>query len=153
MRIDQNEIGWIRALHNSVRFGERFKCYQFSTVCENVEIGDDVVVGSNAFIGAGSRIGSGTRIQHGAFIPKNTVIGMNVFIGPNVTMTDDRYPVAGVEYYAEPPVLEDYCSIGAGATLLPGVRIGHGATVGAGAVVTRDVAANEIVKGNPSHKY
>lgn len=135
--------------YNGASFGKNLTVWQFSAICENVTIGDDVVIGSNVFIGAGTKIGSGTRIQHGAFIPKNTKIGKGVFIGPNVTLTDDRYPKAGVPYAPQPPVLQDNCSIGAGAVILPGVVIGYDVLVGAGAVVTRSVDEFTTVVGNP----
>ena len=147
--MDQREIGWIRSIHGSVRWGNNCKFWQFCTICEDVEIGDNVVIGSNVFVGAGTKIGSGTRIQHGAFIPKNTVIEDFVFIGPNATLTDDKHPVAGKGYTAQPPVLKSGCSIGAGVTILPGVTIGHNALIGAGAVVTKDVQPFCTMVGNP----
>lgn len=124
--------------------------WQYATICDGSYIGDHVVVGSNVWIGRYCEIGAGTRIQHGAFIPNNTHIGSNVFIGPNVTLTDDKYPKAGHPYDPNPPIIEDDCSLGAGCVILPGVRIGKGAVVGAGAVVTQDVPAAAIVKGVPA---
>lgn len=137
-------------IHGSVLVGENCTIWQYATICEQTILGEGVVVGSHAWIGRAVAIGSFTRIQHGAFIPNHTVIGHGVFIGPNVTMTDDKYPKAGRLYRAEPPTLDDDCSIGAGAVLLPGVRIGRGAMVGAGAVVTQDVAPFSIVMGIPA---
>jgi acetyltransferase-like isoleucine patch superfamily enzyme len=74
-----------------------------------------------------------------------------VFIGPNATFTNDPYPRSKI--YLEKflgIVVEDGASIGANATILPGVRIGRGAMVGAGAVVTKDVPSNVVVVGNPA---
>jgi acetyltransferase-like isoleucine patch superfamily enzyme len=116
-----------------------------------IETGPNCVIGSNVYIGKGSRLGKNVHIQHGAFLPNGTRVGDNVFIGPNVTMTDDKFPTAGnVEYTAQPPRLDDDCSIGAGSVLLPGVHIGRSALVGAGSVVTRDVKPYAVVKGNPA---
>lgn len=127
--------------------------YPGATVCEGVTFGEGCVVGTHAYVGKGCTIGSYTRIQHGAFIPNRTQIGERCFIGPNCTLTDDRWPrVDNPRYRAEPPVLEDDCNIGAGAVLLPGVRIGHHATVGAGAVVTKDVAPHAVVMGNQARE-
>ena len=134
----------------SVKFGLRCIIWQFSTICHDTVLGDDVVIGSNAWIGKHCTIGSGTRIQHGAFIPNGTVVGEKVFIGPNATLTDDKYPRAGEPYHANPPVLECGCSIGAGAVILPGVTVGRGSTVAAGAVVTKDVDACITVRGVPA---
>jgi acetyltransferase-like isoleucine patch superfamily enzyme len=65
-------------------------------------------------------------------------------------MTDDKYPaVNNRQYDAQPSIIEDEVSIDAGAIVLPGVRIGTGAMIAAGAVVTRDVGAGGLVKGTP----
>lgn len=116
-------------------------------------IGKDCVIGSNCYIGEHSRIGDGSRLQHGIFLPNKTIVGIHVFIGPNVTATDDKYPrVNNREYVAEPPIIMDFASIGAGAILLPGVVIGESALVGAGAVVTRSVPNGVIVVGLPAQE-
>lgn len=137
---------------SSVQFGRDCTVWQYATICHDVVLGDGVVVGSNVWIGAGTHIGDGTRIQHGAFIPKGSVIGQSVFIGPNATLTDDKYPSANKTspYHAEPPVLKDLCSLGAGCVILPGVTVGRGAMVGAGAVVIKDVLPFETVIGVPA---
>ena len=138
-------------------YGHGSQVYPYATIEDHCIIGDNCVVGSNVFVGSRSTIGSGTRIQHGAFICRGAQIGENVFIGPLAILTDDKHPVVGTvephslyHYKAEPPILEDGCSIGAGAIILPGVRIGAGAMVGAGAVVTRDVPSQHTVVGIPA---
>lgn len=133
-----------------IQSGEDCLIWQYSTVCAGTVLGDKVVIGSNVWIGKNCEIGSYTRIQHGAFIPNNTIIGKSVFIGPNVTLTDDKYPKAGMLYQPHPPIIEDDVSIGAGAVILPGVRIGRGAMIGAGSVVTQDVTAFETSVGVPA---
>lgn len=132
----------------SATIGSGTKIWQFSTIMAGVIIGENVSIGSGCEIGRGSRIGSGTRIGHGCFMPSNSVVGRNVFIGPSVTFTDDRFPVVNNPgYHAQPPSVEDASSIGAGSVILPGVRICHGARIGAGSVVTRDVPSNSLVYG------
>ena len=137
-------------IHESVRFGENCKVWQFATICEQTKLGEGVVVGSAAWIGRECVIGDFTRIQHGAFIPNHTHIGRSVFIGPNVVLTDDKRPKVGRLYRPEPPILQDDCSIGAGAVILPGVKIGRGAMIGAGAVVTQDVPDFAVMIGSPA---
>ena len=142
---------------SSVKFGERVVVWQFATICHDVEIGSDVVIGSNVWIGAGTKIGDGTRIQHGAFIPNNTVIGNDVFIGPNATLTDDKHPRAdwraiSPDRQLVPPILGNRCALGAGCVILPGVLVGYCSTVGAGAVVTKDVFPFTTVVGCPAEK-
>lgn len=131
-------------------FGPNCTIWQFATICDEVVLGEGVVVGSNVWIGRGCVIGDFTRIQHGAFIPNHTKIGKSVFIGPNATLTDDRRPKAGQFYRPQPPVLEDDCSLGAGVVVLPGMKVGTGSMVGAGAVVSQDVPPYETVVGVPA---
>ena len=127
--------------------------YPGATVCEGVTFGAGCVVGTHVYIGKWCTLGAQVRIQHGAFLCNRMVIGDRVFIGPNVTTSDDKWPrVNNPGYVANPPILEDDCNIGAGAVLLPGVRIGHHATVGAGAVVTSDVAPYTVVVGCPARE-
>ena len=126
------------------------KVWQFATIEACVTCGDNVVIGSNVWIGHGSSIGEEARLQHGAFVCRYAKVGKRVFIGPGAVLTDDRYPKIGGKYIPRPPVLEDECSIGAGAIILPGVTIGRGAMVGAGAVVSKDVPPLTIVKGVPA---
>ena len=130
------------------RLGCNVKVWSGAVIGQFAEIGDDCVIGSNAYVGWGTRMGRGCRLQHGVFLPNNSVLGDRVFIGPNTTFTDDKYPRAGnIDYNPEPPILEDGCSVGAGATILPGVRIGAHAMVGAGAVVAHSVSPRIVVMG------
>ena len=126
--------------------------WAFAHVREGVVIGENVSIGGHAEIGRWAVIGDGSRISYGVFIPDRTRIGRHVFIGPRAVLTDDRWPVAGNNFFykPEPPVLEDMCSIGAGAVILPGVTVGAYAMVGAGAVVTKNVSPDATVMGVPA---
>lgn len=131
--------------------GAETNVWHFAVVLANVLIGNRCSIGSNSEIGRGSIVGDNTRISSHVFLPARSQIGSNVFIGPGCVFTDDRYPRAGnTEYKAEPPVIEDFASLGAGCVVLPGVRIGRGALVGAGTVVTRDVPPGTILRENLS---
>ncbi len=131
--------------------GDFIKVWAFAHVMDGVTLGDYCSVGGCAEIGRNSFIGEHTRIGYGVFIPNKSRIGSYCFIGPRVVFTDDRYPsVENEDYKAEPPVVEDHASIGAGAVILPGVKIGHHAMIGAGAVVTHDVKPYAVVVGNPA---
>jgi UDP-2-acetamido-3-amino-2,3-dideoxy-glucuronate N-acetyltransferase len=133
------------------RLGLYVKVWSGAVIGPWVTIGDYCVIGSNCYVGWGTTMGNGCRLNHGTFLPNNSKLGNNVFCGPNVTFTDDRYPRAGnIHYEPMPPVLETGCSIGANATILPGVHIGRSAMVGAGCVVTVDVPDHAVVVGNPS---
>ena len=132
------------------------KVWHYAVVLQDVFIGADVSVGAHAEIGRGSRIGAGTRIGSGVFLPPDTIIGERVFIGPHVAMSDDKHPrvpyPSSEPYHAQPPVIGDDVAIGLGAVLLPGVTIGHGARIGAGAIVTKDVPAGGFVRGEPARE-
>lgn len=144
----------MRFISPSAKIGKDVVVWHFAVVLDNVTLGDGVSIGSHSEIGAGSRIGRRSRIGKGVFLPANSVIGDDVFIGPNVTFTDDKYPIAGNKgYVRQPPVVEDCASIGAGSVILPGVKIGWRAMVGAGSVVTKDVEPETTVRGEPSRKH
>lgn len=108
-------------------------------VCDHVLVENDVVVGDRVTIKSGVQLWDGVRL------------GDDVFVGPNVTFANDRFPRS--KQYPEEflqTVVADGASLGAGSVILPGVRIGRNAMVGAGAVVTKDVPANAVVVGNPA---
>lgn len=108
-------------------------------ICANTLIENDVVIGNNVTIKSGVQIWDGINIED------------NVFIGPNVTFTNDKHPRS--KKYPEAflnTVVRKGASIGANATILPGIIIGENSMVGAGAVVTRNIPDNAIVIGNPA---
>lgn len=138
-------------VHESAVVGQNVTIWQFASVLANCVIGDNVSIGACAEVGRGTTIGKNTRISAHVFLPSNSQVGERVFIGPGAMFADDAHPRAGnMDYIAAPPILEDGCSVGMGAIVLPGVRIGLGAMIGAGAVVTRDVAPHEHVRGEPA---
>ena len=108
-------------------------------VCDHVFIENDVVVGDRVTVKCGVQLWDGIRIED------------DVFLGPNVTFTNDRYPRSRQHPPRYPEtIVKQGASIGANATLLPGLVVGPGAMIGAGAVVTRNVPANAVVVGNPA---
>lgn len=108
-------------------------------ICEHVFIENDVVVGNRVTIKSGVQLWDGLRVAD------------DVFIGPNATFTNDKNPRSKQrpEKFLETNIYEG-ASIGANATILPGVSIGRGAMVGAGAVVTHNVPPYAVVVGNPA---
>jgi len=138
-------------VHETAKLGEGTTVWACANIMAEVVTGRNCSIGFGAEIGRGSILGDDVRIGFGVFLPSNTRVGDRVFIGPNVTMTDDKYPkVNNPSYKAMPPTIHDDVSIGAGAVILPGVCIYHGATIGAGAVVTKDVPPGAIAIGNPA---
>jgi acetyltransferase-like isoleucine patch superfamily enzyme len=115
------------------------KIGQDCNICDHTFIENQVVIGDRVTIKCGVQVWDGVRLES------------DVFVGPNATFTNDAHPRSKV-YLPAPleTVVESGASIGANATILPGIRIGEKALVGAGAVVTHSVPANAIVLGNPA---
>jgi UDP-3-O-[3-hydroxymyristoyl] glucosamine N-acyltransferase len=130
--------------------GARFSTGHHALVRESNTIGDDVSVGSLSTVEHHVTIGDGVRIHSQCFIPEYSVLEAGCWIGPRVTLTNAPFPrcqhmpncLLGVTVGRD-------AKLGANVTVLPGVRIGERALVGAGAVVTRDVPAGAVVVGNP----
>jgi acetyltransferase-like isoleucine patch superfamily enzyme len=129
--------------------GDDFTTGHDALVRENTVIGDDVLVGTKTVIDGTTEIGSHVSLQTGVYVPTHTTIGDNVFVGPRAVFTNDPFPVRR-DADLVGPTIEDGASIGANATLLPGVTVGENAFVAAGAVVTRDVPPDTLAVGVPS---
>lgn len=138
-------------IYADVCIGDHFKTGHGVLIREETITGSYIVIGSRAVLDGQIIIGSYVKIETGVYIPTHTHIGSHVFIGPNATFTNDKYPQRQREHYKpEGPILEDSVTIGANATLLPGVRIGKGSFIGAGAVVTDDVPPWHMAIGSPA---
>ena len=123
------------------------------------EIGDETKIGAFVEIQKNARIGRRCKISSHTFICEGVTIEDNVFVGHGVTFINDTYPrsttASGdlkteMDWHVEPTLVRQGASIGSGATILSTLVIGENAIVGAGSVVTKDVAANAIVAGNPA---
>ena len=130
---------------------------------ENIEISDNVYIGHYAILKAyhknTMKIGENSWIGQQCFFHSagGITIGKNVGIGPKVTIITSQHreeeldkPLIWCDQELEEVIIEDDCDIGTGAIILPGVRIGKGSVVGAGAVVTKDVPPYTIVAGVPA---
>ena len=135
----------------SESIGEGTRIWQFCVVLKDALIGRNCNICANVFIENDVIIGDDTTIKGGVQICDGLRVGNNVFIGPNVTFTNDKYPRS--KQYKKSNLqtnVEDGASIGANATILPGIRIGKNSMVAAGALVTKDVQPNTLVKSLPS---
>jgi acetyltransferase-like isoleucine patch superfamily enzyme len=131
--------------------GEHLQTGHHALIRADTTIGDHVTIGTNVVIEGQVTIGSFVKIEAGSFIPTHCRIGDRVFFGPNVTVTNDRFPLRRrEEYRPEGCIVEDNVTIGGGVVLCPGVKIGAGAFVAAGAIVTKDVPANSLAIGAPA---
>jgi len=136
-------------IYDSVRIGSNFRSGHRSLIREHSTIGDDCVVGSNAIVGGYCKIGDKSKIETSAFICQSVEIGRGVFIGPYTSFYDNKRIILG-EGGLKGAIVEDYVRIGGGSKILPKVRIGKGALIGAGSVVTKDVPEKAVVCGNPA---
>lgn len=133
------------------RIGEGTRIWQFVVALSGAAIGDDCNICAHCFIENDVVIGDRVTIKNGVQLWDGCRIGNDVFIGPNATFTNDRYPKSRNRgFQALPIIVEENAVIGASAVLLPGIRIGAGAIVAAGAVVTKDVLSGTLVMGNPA---
>lgn len=111
---------------------------QDCNICDHVFIENDVIIGDRVTVKCGVQVWDGVRLED------------DVFVGPNATFTNDAFPRSKQPFEMQHTVVKRGASIGANATILPGITIGENALVGAGAVVTRDVPDNALVVGNPA---
>lgn len=135
----------------SQSIGEGTNIWQFCVVLSDAVIGSNCNICAQVFIENDVIIGDYVTIKSGVQLWDGLVIEDNVFIGPNAAFTNDLFP-RSKQYPKEfkKTVIRKGASIGANATILPGVEIGSNAMVGAGSVVTKNVPPNAIVLGNPA---
>lgn len=143
---------------SNVQVGENVKIFKFVNLY-GCTIGDGSKIGSFVEIQKGAVIGKNCKISSHTFICEGVKIGDGVFVGHNVSFINDMLPRAvnadgslqtEADWKLVETIVEDRASIGTGATILGGIKIGKNAVVGAGAVVTKDVPENAVVVGNPA---
>lgn len=135
----------------SKKIGERTTVWQFVVILPGAEIGRDCNICSHVFIENEVVVGDRCTVKCGVQLWDGVTLEDDVFVGPNVTFTNDRFPRSKVWPEESPKTLvKKGASIGANATILPGIVIGEKAVVGAGSVVVKDVPAGAVVAGNPA---
>lgn len=136
-------------IYTDVEIGNNLRTGHNVLIREYTVIGDNVLIGTNTIIDGRTAIGNNVSIQGNVYIPLNVIIEDDVFIGPCAVLTNDKYPKRK-KSDLKGPILRRGASIGANATLLPGVEIGEGAMVAAGALVTKDVPSWKLAIGIPA---
>ena len=145
-------------LLNDVDFGANVVVGPFTNLY-GCAVGDETRIGPFVEIQRGARIGARCKVQSHAFVCEGVTVEDEVFVGHGVMFVNDKYPRAttgegalqtGEDWELLETVIERGASLGSGAVVLGGVRVGAGAIVGAGAVVTRDVSPGEVVAGSPA---
>ena len=138
------------ALVESLAIGRGTRIWAFAHVLPGAVVGEDCNICDHVFIENDVCVGNRVTVKCGVQLWDGVTLEDDVFVGPNATFTNDRFPRS--KQYPDAfarTLVKRGASIGANATLLPGITIGQNAMIGAGAVVTRDVPPNAIVTGNP----
>jgi UDP-2-acetamido-3-amino-2,3-dideoxy-glucuronate N-acetyltransferase len=141
-------------IDQGARVGAGTKIWHFCHVMKGAQVGAGCVLGQNVFVAAGAVLGDGCRVQNNVSIYDGVILGEEVFVGPSAVFTNVRTPRAAVRRTDEFELtrVRRGATIGANATIVCGVEIGEYALVGAGAVVSRDVAAHAVVTGVPAQR-
>lgn len=131
--------------------GEGTKVWHQAQVRTGARVGRNCVLGKNVFIDAGVVIGDGCKVQNNVSVYAGVTLADDVFVGPSAVFTNDLRPRAdSTDWMVVPTTVQRGASIGANATLICGHTVGEWAMVAAGSVVTQDVAAHQLVAGNPA---
>lgn len=132
--------------------GEGTKIWHFSHIMPNCKLGPDCNIGQNVVISPGVKLGRNVKVQNNVSIYTGVRCEDHVFLGPSMVFTNILNPRSAIvrrDQYVE-TVVEEGASVGANATVVCGNRLGAYCLIGAGAVVTKDVAPYALVVGNPS---
>lgn len=131
--------------------GARLSTGHNVVIREQSVLGDDVSVWSNSVIDYGCRIGNGVKIHSGCYVAQFTQIDDHAFLAPGVCFANDLYPGSSASAAAMAgPHIGASAQLGVNVTVLPYVRIGAGAVIGAGSVVVDDVEPGVVAVGNPA---
>lgn len=141
--------------------GPGTRVWAFAHILRGARVGRECNVGDHAFIEGGAVVGDRVTIKNQVMIWEGVTIEDDVFLGPGVIFTNDRFPRSGrmpqampryahKENWLEPTRVCRGASIGAGAIVVCGITIGSFATIGAGALVTRDVPSHALMLGRPA---
>ena len=132
----------------SHHIGANTNIWQYVVILPDAVIGDNCNICSHCFIENDVKVGNNVTVKCGVQLWNGLTIEDNVFIGPNVTFCNDKYPKSKQhDFELLRTTVKKGASIGANATILPGITIGDNAIIGAGAIITKDVPCGITVKG------
>ena len=132
--------------------GEGTRIWQFVVILPSARVGQNCNINCNCFIENDVTIGDDVTIKSGVYIWDGVVIERGAFIGSCVAFTNDRFPRSKQRHELLRTVVHCKTSIGTNSTILPGLSIGEYSLIGAGSVITKNVAPHEIWVGNPARQ-
>lgn len=144
-----------QALVESDDVGPRTRVWAFAHVMPGARIGADCNICDHVFVESGAVVGDRVTVKNCVLIWAGVTVEDDVFLGPNAVFCNDPNPRAAFKKRPEElqsTLVRRGATIGANATVLPGLTIGECAFVGAGAVVTGDVPAHALLAGNPARR-
>lgn len=148
-------------IEQGATIGSGSAVWQFSKVRRGATIGDRCRIGGGVYVGAGVTVGDDCKVENGAQLFEGARLADGVFVGPGALLLNDQYPRAitpagavkeADDWTVAGVTVDRGASIGGGATVLPGRRIGTFSLVGAGSVVVHDVPPHALVVGNPARR-
>ncbi len=146
-------------VEDGAEIGSGSRVWHQAQVRTRAKIGARCILGKGVFVDFDVVIGDDSKVQNYACVYHGVTLGRGVFVGPHAVFTNDLRPRATDPHFAPlgdgdwevgETTVGDGAAIGANSTILPGVRIGHWAMIGAGAVVTHDVPPYSLVVGTPA---
>lgn len=137
----------------SAVIGRGTKIWNQAQVRNDAVIGENCIISKNVYIDEQVHLGNRVKVQNNVNVYHGVTVEDDVFLGPSMTFTNDMYPRAfNADWKIAETLVKRGASIGANATIRCGVTIGEYASVGAGSVVTKDVAPQALVVGNPARQ-
>lgn len=152
-----------RALVESDQIGSGTRIWAFAHVMPGSRIGRDCNVCDHVFVESEAVVGNNVTLKNNVCVWAGVTLGDDVFVGPNVSFTNDRFPrsprmaevgrrYASTDGWLQATIVERGATIGANATILPGIRLGRYSMVAAGAVVSGDVLPFALMMGTPARR-
>jgi acetyltransferase-like isoleucine patch superfamily enzyme len=159
-----NRFNHPAALVESDQIGPGTRVWAFAHVMAGARIGSNCNICDHAFVESGASVGNNVTLKNHVCVWQGVTLEDDVFVGPHVSFTNDRrprsprMPQVRVRYerianWLEPTVVEQGASIGANATIVPGIRLGRYCMIAAGSVVTSDVAPFALMVGTPARQF
>lgn len=144
-----------QALCESPDVGPGTRVWAFAHVLPGAKVGADCNICDCAFVEGGAVVGDRVTLKNAVLVWVGVTLEDDVFVGPNAIFTNDFVPRAHIKRGPEallPTLVQNGASIGANATIVCGITVGHDSLIGAGAVVIRDVPAHALVVGSPARR-